>query len=363
MRILTLVSDAHGGRGGIAKFNRDLLNAFSSFPPVKEAAVFPRIIADAMGAIPPKIKYCEKAAGGKWSYIKEILASVRSDADYQLLLCGHINLVPLAVILRMIKVEAPIVLILHGVEAWARPDPFKRRLLEEVDLFVCVSEFTKERFIEGTGLEHKNFEIIPNCVDLTAFRPGPKSPVLTKRYGLEGKKVLLTVGRLDSREKYKGFDEIIGILPELIKEVPNICYLICGDGDDKARLESKASRLGVRDRVIFSGYIAEAEKADHYRAADAFVMPGRGEGFGIVYLEAAACGIPAVGSTADGSRDALLKGRLGILVDPSNPQNIKEGILKALAQPRSVPLELETFSTGRYVERVHALLERFRNGN
>ena len=98
------------------------------------------------------------------------------------------------------------------------------------------------------------------------------------------------------------------MLPALAADVPDVAYLIAGDGDDRARLEKKAAALGVADRVVFAGYVPEEEKADHYRLADAFVMPGRGEGFGIVYLEALACGVPVVASSLDASREAVRDG-------------------------------------------------------
>ena len=77
--------------------------------------------------------------------------------------------------------------------------------------------------------------------------------------------------------------------------------------------------MGLSDRVIFTGYIPESEKIAHYNLADVYVMPSTGEGFGIVLLEAVACGVPVVGSRVDGSREALLDGQLGRLVDPGNP--------------------------------------------
>jgi len=109
---------------------------------------------------------------------------------------------------------------------------------------------------------------------------------------------------------------------------------------------------------VFAGYIPEEEKAAHYRLADAFVMPGRGEGFGIVYLEAIACGIPVVASKADASREAVLDGRMGALADPSNPQEVRAAIKEALARPRAVQKQLEYFSFDCFVDRWHAFLPR-----
>src|SRR5207247_10690501 len=152
--------------------------------------------------------------------------------------------------------------------------------------------------------------------------------------------VIVTVGRVNTAERYKGIDEVLEVMPSLIREMPDLVYLIVGDGDDRFRLESKTRTLGVDTHVVFAGYVREEEKAAHYRLADAFVMPGRGEGFGIVYLEAMACGIPVVASKADASREAVLDGRLGVLTDPSNPQEIRAAIKEALARPRVVKKQL-----------------------
>ena len=88
--------------------------------------------------------------------------------------------------------------------------------------------------------------------------------------------------------------------------------------------------------------------------ADVFALPGRGEGFGIVFLEAMACGVPVVGSSMDGSREALLNGELGELVDPADPASMREGILRALAKPKGIPPGLDYFAWPRFCERIAA---------
>ena len=197
-------------------------------------------------------------------------------------------------------------------------------------------------------------------MDLSKFAPGPKPAQLVERYGLCGRRVIMTLGRLSAAERYKGIDEVLELMPSLVQEMPDLIYLIVGDGDDRVRLESKTASLGMKRQVVFTGYIPEEQKADHYRLADAFVMPGRGEGFGIVYLEAMACGIPVVASKADASREAVLGGRLGLLTDPRSPEEIRVAIKQALAQPRSLQKDLEHFSFDRFVERWHTLLRECR---
>jgi phosphatidylinositol alpha-1,6-mannosyltransferase len=123
---------------------------------------------------------------------------------------------------------------------------------------------------------------------------------------------------------------VIEAMPELLRRIPTLKYIIVGDGDDCDRLKSKARSLGVSEQVIFTGRILEEEKALHFCLADAYVMPSHGEGFGIVFLEAVACGLPAIGSKVDGSREALLDGRLGHLVDPKIPEELIDAVTKVL---------------------------------
>jgi glycosyltransferase involved in cell wall biosynthesis len=259
---------------------------------------------------------------------------------------------------------APLLLILHGIDAWTpHPSRLVRWGLRAVDHFVTVSQHTKERFLEWAPLQAEQGYVIPNCIDLDPYGPGPKREELLTRYGLHGRTILLTLSRLSAGEQYKGHDEVLEVLPELAEEVPGLSYLICGDGDDRPRLEAKAKRLGVEDRTVFAGYVPEEEKADHYRLADAFVMPGRGEGFGIAYLEALGCGVPVVASSADASREAVLDGELGTVVDPSDPGDIKSGILTALDESPGVPDQLRYFSVDRFQERWHRVVnDCFRKG-
>ena len=184
--------------------------------------------------------------------------------------------------------------------------------------------------------------ILPNCVDLERFQPQDRNSTLVERYGLQSSKVILTVGRLAAAERYKGFDQVIELMPQLLKRFPTLKYLIVGDGDDRARLEAKAGALGVSDRVVFTGHIPETEKVAHYNLADVYVMPSTGEGFGIVLIEAAACGVPVVGSRVDGSREALLDGRLGRLVDPAQADELLDAVSAVLAKDSRVGVSMRS---------------------
>lgn len=362
MNILALLTDAFGGRGGIAKFNRDLCRALSAEPLAAQVTALPRVAPiDPIGEVPGRVDYRPDAAGSKlkyaWLVTQRTLSTHHATCD--IIVCGHINLLPVAAVASWLQ-AAPLLLILHGIDAWTPHDSrLVRALLPQVDTFVTVSRYTKERFLEWAPLQAEQGRVVPDCIDLDTYSPGPKRGDLLDRYGLSDRTILLTLGRLSSDEQYKGHDEVLEILPELTEEIPNIAYLVCGDGDDRSRLEAKAERLGVGNRTVFAGYVPEEEKEDHYRLADAFVMPGRGEGFGIVYLEALACGIPVVASSADASQEAVRDGKLGTVVDPGDYEDVKRGILTALSEHRGVPGGLEYFSVERFRERWHWVVEPY----
>ncbi len=355
VNLLVLLTDAYGGRGGIARFNQDLLGALSTFPEVDSIRAFPRVKPIDATSIPSNVDYEVSAAGSKARYIRHLARHLMRSEHCDGVICGHLHLLPLAALAAR-RSRAPLILIIHGIEAWTSPAISMSRLsISSVTKFVSVSEFTKGRFREWAPLSEEQGVVIPDCVDLSLFNPGPKPKYLLERYDLSGK-VILTLAHLRSSERYKGIDEVIDEMPAFLKEMPDLIYLIASDGDDRLRLEAKANSLGLGQHVKFTGYVAEHEKSDHYRIADAFVMPGRGEGFGIVYLEAMACGIPVVASTADASREAVLNGKLGLLASPDKPLEIRTAVKAALEREHIVQEGLEYFGNESFVSRWHSVL-------
>jgi asparagine synthase (glutamine-hydrolysing) len=354
-RALVLVTDAFGGHGGIAKFNRDLLAALSAMPECAESVAIPRLVPAPIEPLPPRLRYLARPPGvGKLRYaFRGLRQAVHGPFD--LIVAAHINFTVLAAILAWLT-RARRVLVIHGIDAWTpHRGVLVRWLIPSFDLVIGVSNVTLQRFTRWSKVPVDRLRLLPNCVDLRKYGAGPKPAALARNLGLEGRTVIMTLGRLASGERYKGFDEVIEALPALAKEVPDIVYLVCGDGPDRARLESKAAQLGVRQRVVFAGLVPEEEKAQYYRLADAYVMPSQGEGFGIAFLEALACGLPVLGSKVDGGREALLDGAMGVLVNPADRQEVKAGILQVLGRTRQVPRELQRFSFDAFSDRVHAI--------
>jgi phosphatidyl-myo-inositol dimannoside synthase len=382
--VLALIPDAFGSHGGISKFNRDLLTAICAHADCAEVVAMPRLMPEPPGPLPDKLTWITDGLGGKLRYLRALLNCIRGKSrgapdnastvnpqraiGFDLLVCGHINLLPAAFLARKFLrrlsrsetcAPCPLVLVIHGLDAWEpHRSALVRSLARRIDAFVSVSAFTWDRFVRWSQVPAAKGVLLPNCVDLTGFRPGEKDPILLKKYGLAGRNVLMTLGRL-LPGRPKGIDEVLELLPELAGDVPLIAYLIVGDGRDRGRLAAKAVQLGLGDRVVFAGQVPESEKAAHYRLADAFVMPGYGEGFGIVYLESLACGIPVLASTLDASREALLGGEMGLLVDPCNRAELRQSILRVLQQPRGqVPPGLQYFSFPNFVKRCHAIIDR-----
>ena len=281
---------------------------------------------------PKSIVYDRKAAAGKLAYLHRFLSYMLRADRVDVIICGHCNLLAPAWLLARLQ-RAHLVLVIHGLEAWGPSrDRIVNWLASRVDGLISVSRLSAERFSRWSNFPAERAFILPNCVDLKRFRPQPKDPALMERYGLRSSRVIMTVGRLASLER-KGVDEVIKSMPRLVEWQPTIKYIIVGDGSDRPRLEAKVKSLKMSNNVIFAGRVSESEKVAHYNLADAYAMPSRGEGFGIVLIEAAACGIPVIGSDRDGSRETLFDGKLGCVIDPTDTKQLFDAICAALSDP------------------------------
>lgn len=362
VRVLLLATDVYGGTGGIAQYTRDFVAATASHPDTESVTVIPRVIAREPEPVPHGVTYLTGAAGSKVRFVTTVIRTAMQRPPFDWIVCGHINLLGVAHVAAKMS-GARVMLLTYGIEVWEPKGRIERALVARAEAIISISEFTIGKLRRWAPLEPKRTFLLPNAIDLSKYTPGPRSAELASRWSLNGRRVLLTVGRMDAREQAKGFDEILEILPRLAEEFPNIVYVAVGDGSDRARLQAKAMELGVADRSIFPGYVNESDKLDYYRLADVFVMPSRLEGFGYVFLEALAMGRPAIASEVDGSREALRNGEWGLLVDPADPEKIVAAIRSALNAPM-VPQrsELGLFSRGSFERRCHEILNVLQRG-
>jgi glycosyltransferase involved in cell wall biosynthesis len=330
MRILALLTDAYGGYGGISVANRHFLRGLCSWDACDEVVAVPLFMPNAPEPMPDNLVYRSEGTGNRAKFVASAIDAAIRQGPFDAIWCGHIDLMAFAAAIKT-WVRAPLILHMHGIETWDPPQKLTRRVaLHAVDAFISVSDVTRQRFLEWAPLSGDRGFVLPNTIDFSPFSPGLKRPDLLDEYNLHGRDVLMTMGRLVSRKRAKGFDKILEVLPDIAKERPRVTYLIAGKGPDRTRLEHKAVELGIRDRVVFTGFVPEDEKADYYRLADLYVMPSQGEGFGLVLLEAMACGIPVIASARDGSREAVLNGELGDMVDPCDSGELRRVILNHL---------------------------------
>jgi phosphatidyl-myo-inositol dimannoside synthase len=336
---LALVTDAFGGPGGIAQYNRDFLGALADSGSVSSVAVLPRH-ATGQIATPAGITQFRPRQGRVAYAVAALLAAFRRRID--VVFCGHLYIAPLAWLIARLK-GAKLIVQTHGVEAWPSPSRLRRAALERADLVLCVSRHTRGRVAGWAAIAPERIIVVPDTV-AEAFAPGDGS-ALRAALGLNGKRVLLTVGRIDTRERYKGHDRVIAAIPDLVRRGHDVVYVIIGKGDDRARLEELAEQTGVAQRVRFLGTVDSQYLAKAYHMADLFVMPSTGEGFGIAFLEAMACGTPTLGLDVAGARDALADGELGILV---SEVHFVVALDRALSGPRPDPQMLAAKAAARF---------------
>ena len=242
--------------------------------------------------------------------------------------CGHINLAPLVEALCK-PLGIPYTLLTYGKEVWEPLTPRYQKALKDAVSIWTIGRYSRDKAGQVNGVNPQQFQILPCAVDGDVFTPGSKPQALVEKYSLAGAKVLMTVARLWRGDIYKGVDVTIRALPKIVQQFPEVKYLVIGRGDDRPRLEKLTQELGVGDRVVFAGFVPTDALVDHYRLADVYVMPSR-EGFGIVYLEAMACGIPVLAGDADGSADPLQDGRLGWQVPHRDPEAVAVACLEIL---------------------------------
>ncbi len=324
--------DVSGLSGGIQGFNRSLIAALAECDSLS-LTVFLLDERTVLSPLPysasAKIVPCGPT---RFRVLHKLMLAARAIAygcRYRppQVICGHVNLLPVCFLLKKLF-GTNYILVAHGIEVWNLTG-IAKRLVKGASVIWSVSNFTRQKILEQVG--NVPIELLPNMVDGGHFQPQPKSLPLMKRYGVENSKVLLTVGRVMSKEGYKGHDQILEALPAVLRIWPRLKYIVVGTGDYLPQLKAKAAVLRVQEHVIFAGYVSDEELPDFYNLCDVYVMPSKGEGFGIVFLEALACGKPVIAGNQDGARDALLDGKLGLLVSPNLVAEIAEAILKLLA--------------------------------
>jgi len=356
-----IATDGFGGHGGIALYTCNILRGLCTYGPRPDVVAVPRVMPFAPESIPENLDWDVSGLGGKGRYARAVVRAALRGGPFDLVLCTHVHLLPLAYPIARLQ-RAPIVLFVYGIEV-KQPTgkSLANRWVSRVDAVVSIRRNTTRALRSWAMLDGAADYLLENAIDLSRYGIAAKAPDLVERFGLGGKRVVMTLSRLG--EQYIGVDEVLAALGRLVREVPDVVYLVGGDGPDLPRLREKAKSLGVDGRVVFTGFVPDERKADYYRLGDAYAMPGSGPDFDryplrFAFLEAMACGVPVVGARCEDDEERALDGALlARQVDPRDADATARALAEALAIPKAIPPGLERFGYPPFEARWHHILD------
>lgn len=280
------------------------------------------------------------AALGRVTKIRFLRSAISAAIFWRpkLVFCAHVGISPVARMIHRIT-GAPYWVMLYGIDGWCKLSPAKVEALRAAQQLVSISRFTLESASARHGLEKsKSVFLAPTFSIGESAATKKQSSAATSNQPPS----VLTVGRLAASERYKGHDVMLDAWLMVLREIPEARYIVVGDGDDRLRLESRAKELGLSGSVTFKGGLSSAELQSCYDECQVFAMPARtelnptaprGEGFGIVFLEAMAHGKPVVGPNVGAPTEFIHDGEHGLLVDPVNPAELARALVELLAHP------------------------------
>ena len=329
------------------------------------ARLVERVLRDAL-ATPPRLLALEPARSGHVSRLERarfgarlLAAQATGRADW--LLFNHVGIaraqrsVPAAL-------RKPYGLMLMGIEAWDPELPADRlAAMREARIRIAISNHTARRVMEthpGVG------PVMPCLLSLMPDDAPHSGDVDEALLAQVRPRSALIVGRMSASERYKGHDELLESWPSVLARVPDAQLVVAGRGDDVERLRTLAGTLGIAEHVLFAGFVSDATLDRLLSRVAAFAMPSRGEGFGLVYLEAMKRGVPCLGSVHDAATDIIVHDRTGTLVDQDDRAALADGVAALLAdRARARALGAagraryeQLFTYERYRERLLALL-------
>jgi glycosyltransferase involved in cell wall biosynthesis len=270
------------------------------------------------------------AGGSRFKFVAQVVVTALRRRP-RVVLAGLVNFGPLAFSLRTTGLVRSYAVQLYGAEVWEKL-PFHRRFaLQKADTLATITVFTAEQAAVANGVLAPSVRLLSPVIDDTWFVESEGECLVNELRRRPHE--LLSVARLDASEGKKGVDRVLEALGSAEVLKLDWYYRVVGDGSDRPRLEHLAEELGIAGRVQFLGAVASQELHRCFQRCDVFVLPSTQEGFGIVFLEAAAYGKPVIGARFGGIPEVVVHGETGILVDAADPDELKKSIVSLLSDP------------------------------
>lgn len=332
--------------GGIEKYNHDFLIS------LRKAGARVTLVARNKGGFWAKLSFV----------FRVIIALPRVRPNF--ICCAHLNFAPLCLMIKR-RLNIPYTLALYGIEIPYIKSRKKIKAVSNAFLLITISEYAKNLILDQLPNSAERIFMLPSAVDGSIFKIKDRSRDLLIKYGLEGRPLILSLARLSTKE-HKGQDRVIQALPLVLMEVPDAVYLIVGGGVDERVSNLMHQYPELNDNIVFTGPIANDQRVDYYNLPDLYILPSKFEGFGIVFIESLACGVPVISSDGYGCRDGLLNEELGLVVPPDDITAIAKAIVSILRRTAPSRLferetlrqkTLEVYGVDRWNERVRDLLE------
>ena len=264
----------------------------------------------------------------KFRFVLQALRLARKNP--RIIFAAHLNLAVPSRWMKKISPHTQTIVLCHGVEVWDVLPPSRRRALLAADMLIAPSTFTATKLRTIQGIPSEKIRILPWPINSEVLRMAEARSNLVLPPGFPQGPVILTVGRWAATERYKGADDLIRAIPHLQSSFPEVSLVAVGGGDDLPRLRAIAVELGITGHVYFLEAVSREQLAACYAQAKVFALPSTGEGFGIVFIEAMAFGLPVVGVAAGGVTDIVQNGANGFLVPANDPGALADSLARLL---------------------------------
>jgi asparagine synthase (glutamine-hydrolysing) len=250
-----------------------------------------------------------------------VRAALRLSRGCDRIVCGHVAQLPVALAAKVLHPRLKYYLVAHGIEVSRRFTVAERLALRSAERIFCVSEYTRRQLLQHCPLPEERTVVLPNALD--PYFPIAPAPAPA------GRPVILVVTRLTRADRYKGVDHLIEAMPAIRAAIPDAILRIVGRGDDLPRLQALRNQRGLRSAVDFLGYLDDRRLAAEFQACHLLALPSEREGFGLVFLEAMACGRPCLGARAGGIPE-VITADTGVLAEYGDVPGIAAAAIAAL---------------------------------